>query len=257
VEHDRGEADRLDAVLTSEGADSVKRIRRSDKQYSGIVNMMPTDADCAGLCRALYETLSGTGFEHFDPGSDDGICWAIKRGETCDVVVLRGSRTELDWLRDFRAFTIPSRIGHVHAGFFEGMEQMWSELRALRERPLLVTGHSLGAAHADILTALMIVEAMPPLGRIVFGEPRPGFANHAAIVRAVPGRSYRNCESIWRDDVVDVPPFPYVHPTPPIKVCQPPAGSLIERFGPFAFPHIELYEAALRAAQAKEAARAD
>jgi len=32
----------------------------------------------------------------------------------------------------------------------------------------------------------------------------------------VPGRSYRNCESIWSDDVTDVPLFPYVHPTAPI-----------------------------------------
>jgi hypothetical protein len=219
--------------------------------------MMPTDADCAALCAAIYNTTSGTGFDHFDLGADDGICWALKRLDGFDVIVLRGSQTELDWLRDFRAFTIPTRIGHVHAGFFEGMEHMWADLRPLLEQPVIVIGHSLGAAHADVLTALMVKDGVPPIVRIVFGEPRPGFADLAEIVRKVPGRSYRNCELIWHDDVTDVPPFPYEHPTAPIKVCAPPSGSWLDRFGPFSWHHIELYQAALRTAATQETIHAD
>jgi hypothetical protein len=104
--------------------------------------MMPTDADCAALCAAIYNTTSGTDFDHFDLGDDDGICWALKRLDGFDVVVPRGSQTELDWLRDLEAFTIPTRIGHVHAGFFEGMEHMWAGLRPLLEQPVVVIGHS-------------------------------------------------------------------------------------------------------------------
>jgi hypothetical protein len=189
---------------------------------------------------------SATGFDHFDLGVDDGICWGLKRCDGVDVVVMRGSSIRLDRIRDIRWLTTPTRVGHVHGGFFAGMEKMWAELRALRDAPIMITGHSLGAAHADILAALTVVEQMPPIGRVVFGETRPGFDDHAKIIKRVPGRSYRNCESIWRDDVTDVPPFPYVHPTAPIKVCAPPAGGLINRFGPFAWHHIELYEAALQ-----------
>jgi hypothetical protein len=232
--------------------------QRAAARFSRTSSMaMPSGADCAALCAAIYQTISGAGFDQFDLGSDDGICWGIKHCDGVDVVVLRGSQTELDWLRDFRAFTIPTRIGHVHAGFFEGVEKMYGELRAVRAAPILVTGHSLGAAHADILTALMAVEQMPPIGRVVFGEPRPGLKDHAEIVSRVPGRSYRNCESIWRDDVTDVPLFPYVHPTAPIKVCAPPAGGLLDRFGPFSWHHIELYQAALRTAATQETIHAD
>ena len=58
--------------------------------------MMPTDVDCAGLCAALYATISGTGLDHFDLGADDGICWGLKHGADTDVVVLRGSETKLE-----------------------------------------------------------------------------------------------------------------------------------------------------------------
>jgi hypothetical protein len=213
--------------------------------------MTPSDADCAELCAAIYETISGTGFDHFDVGADDGICWAIKRLPGFDTVVLRGSQTGLDWIRDFQALDASTRIGTVHQGFYEGMEHMWADLKPMLEQPVIVTGHSLGAARAGILTALMIADGMRPLARIVFGEPKPGFVDLAKLINSVPGRSYRNGDDRHHDLVTDVPfsfpPFQYVHPTPIIPVCVRPTGGLFERLGVFAYHHIQLYDAALKA----------
>jgi hypothetical protein len=220
--------------------------------------LLPSDADCADLCSAIYDTMSGTGFDHFDIGSDDGVCWALKHCEGADVVVLRGSVTAQDWFRDAEAFTIATRAGRVHDGFHRGMEHMWADLKPLLEQPCIVTGHSLGAARASILTAFMICDGKAPIARVVFGEPKPGLVDHAQIVKTIPGRSYRNGDGLHHDLVADVPfslpPEQYVHPSPIIPVCARPTGDLFNRLGVFAYHHIPLYQAALRAAQTLEAA---
>ena len=221
--------------------------------------MMPSDADCSALCAAIYTATTADTFEHFDPGSDDGVCWALKRLDGYDVVVLRGSVTAQDWFRDAEAFTIATRAGRVHDGFHRGMEHMWADLKPLLEQPVIVTGHSLGAARAAILTAFMICDGKSPAARVVFGEPKPGLVDHAQIVKQVPGRSYRNGDGLHHDVIADlpfsIPPAQYVHPTPIIPVCERPTGDLFERLGIFAFHHVQLYEAALRAAKSQETAQ--
>ncbi len=219
--------------------------------------MMPSDAAIAGLCGATYRTDARITFDHFDDGLDDGVCWAIKHLPDVDVVVLRGSVTPQDWFRDALAITIPTRIGRVHAGFKLGMEYMWADLKPMLTQPVIVTGHSLGAARASILTALMIADDHAPVARVVFGEPKPGLLDHALFVASIPGRSYRNGDTLHHDLITDVPfslpPEQYMHPTPVIPVCERPTGSLFERFGVFAFHHMVLYEAALAAATEKTA----
>ncbi|HYM31816.1 MAG TPA: lipase family protein [Candidatus Cybelea sp.] len=213
---------------------------------------LPTDAALAALCNDIYQPDAAGRFDTFDAGEDDGICWALKHLAGFDAVALRGSKTELDWLRDFRAFTIPTRIGHVHAGFHEGMEHMWTDALYLLRQPTIVTGHSLGAARASILTALMILDGRPPVARVVFGEPKPGLLDHAIIVKQVEARSYRNGDGLHHDLITDIPfsfpPEQYVHPTPIIPVCARPSGDLFSQLGVFAFHHIQLYQAALAAA---------
>src|SRR4051794_1302223 len=152
--------------------------------------MIPTDEEIVALCAAVYDGAQA--FDHFDAGEDDGICWAIKRLDACDVVVFRGSITFQDWIRDFRAAPVRTRIGHVHAGFHTGMEHAWTDIRPLLQQPAIITGHSLGAGRAAILTGLMVIDRLPPIARVVFGEPKPGFLDLAALIASVPGRSYRN-----------------------------------------------------------------
>lgn len=210
---------------------------------------MPDDALIASFCGMIYQPLALIRFDHFDAGEDDGVCWAIKRLPGFDVVVFRGSVTTLDWVRDARALATRTRVGHVHIGFQAGMEHVWSDLRPLVNQPCIVTGHSLGAARATVLTALMVADGVPPALRVVFGEPKPGLIDLAEKVRGVPGRSYRNGDELHHDLVTDVPfsfpPLQYVHPTKVIPVCCRPHEDEFFENGIFAWHHIELYETAL------------
>jgi Lipase (class 3) len=215
----------------------------------------PSDAALASLCALIYKPAAIVdSFDHFDAGLDDGVCWAFKRLDGFDVIVFRGSVTLQDWIADFRAMAMPTRIGHVHLGFHAGMENVWVEARPYLTQPVIVTGHSLGAARADVLCGLMVADGKPPIARVVFGEPKPGLMDFALHIENVPGRSYRNGDGQHHDLVADVPfsfpPLQYVHPTPIIPVCCPPQGDDFASWGAFAYHHIELYETALAVLEA-------
>lgn len=209
----------------------------------------PNDALISSYCGMIYKPTAMIDFDHFDAGEDDGICWAIKRLPGFDLVIFRGSVTTLDWVRDLRALAAVTRIGHVHIGFWAGLEHAWSDIRPLLTQPAIVAGHSLGAARASILTALMVADGAAPIARVVFGEPKPGMLDLAKIVEKVPGRSYRNGDQVHHDLVTDVPfsfpPLQYVHPTPIIPVFCEPHDDEFFKDGVFAWHHIELYETAL------------
>lgn len=207
--------------------------------------MLPTDAELAGLCFAIYGETAASAFDHFDAGVDDGVCWAIKRLPGYDVIALRGSLTLQDWLTDLNALPVKTRIGHVHNGFHIGMEHAWADIRPLLKQPAIVTGHSLGAARAAILTAFMVKSGLPPILRVAFGEPKPGFADLAEIIADVPTRVYRNGNGVDHDYVTDVPAFPtaFIHPNGQIDVCGPPA--LNDPDIAFRWHHMPLYQVAV------------
>jgi len=224
-----------------------------------MLSLMPSDALIASYCGTIYKpTAIISDFDHFDAGLDDGVTWALKRLPGYDLVVFRGSITLQDWIRDLRALAIPSRIGHVHVGFYAGMENVWKDLRPLLGQPAIVAGHSLGAARAGVMTALMTVDGAAPVARVVFGEPKPGLLDFAEIIKNIPARSYRNGDELHHDLICDVPlsfpPFQYVHPTPVVPVtCKPDEVEFADG-GAFAWHHIELYVTALAVLSAKEKA---
>lgn len=219
----------------------------------------PSDALVASLCALIYQpTAIISGFDRFDAGLDDGVCWALKKVDGFDIVIFRGSITLQDWIRDFRAVAMPTRIGHVHVGFFAGLEQVWTELRPLIDQPVIVAGHSLGAARADVLAGLMVADNAAPVARVVFGEPKPGLLDFADLIKGIPARSYRNGDARHHDLVTDLPfsfpPLQYVHPTPIVPVCCKPHGDEFAQLGVFAWHHIELYETALAVLATQEKA---
>jgi hypothetical protein len=220
--------------------------------------MIPSDALIASYCGMIYKPTALFDFDHFDAGLDDGVTWGLKKLPGYDLIVFRGSITLQDWVRDLRALAIKTRIGHVHIGFHAGMEHVWSDIRPLLTQPAIVSGHSLGAGRAAVLTGLMIADGDPPIARVVFGEPKPGLLDLAEFIKGVPGRSYRNGDDINHDLVTDVPfsfpPLQYVHPTPVIPVCCRPHGDEFEQGGVFAWHHVELYETALAVLSQKEIA---
>jgi hypothetical protein len=213
--------------------------------------VLPTDVDCVNLSAAIYQTAGA--WDYLDTGPDDEVYWGLKKLDGCDVIVFRGSITAHDWWMDLEAVPVSTRIGTVHQGFFDGMEKMWAEVRPMLTQPVVVTGHSLGAARSDILCGLMVADKHPPVRRVVFGEPRPGLPDFAALIKSIEGSSYRNGDGgSNHDHVCDVPfkslgPFDFVHPTPLTNVTALPTGNIFERESLFALHHIELYQAAVAA----------
>lgn len=227
-----------------------------------------TDRLLADLCVALYafgavpppDTLP---WEHVDLGKDDGVAWGYRRLDTADTVILRGSVTVADWIHDGMAIAEPIdhyALGPLHRGFAHGMAQMWEECRRMlrQDYPILIGGHSLGAARASILTGMMIVDGLSPDASVRFGEPCPGFSELGTYLEraGIYQRSYRNAGAWGHDYVTDVPiklpDFPYVHPVPLVDVDQRPTGDLLARFGLFAGHHCPLYAAAMAAADQPE-----
>lgn len=214
---------------------------------------MVTDKVLVDLCASIYNAPDPTVWDHLDSGADDKVFWALKKYLDVNVVIFRGSITFNDWLEDFKAIPIKTKIGTVHEGFYDGMENMWGELQVLLEdnsNPVYVTGHSLGAARADILCGLMVVDHKSPGKRVVFGEPRPGLRDFGNLIASLAGSAYCNGDNHGYDRVCDVPfklwgEFEFVHPTRPIRVVADPTGNLFERDGLFAYHHIYLYQAAI------------
>ena len=227
---------------------------------------MITDAAIAALTNGIYAYPGDAPilWDHLEkPAQDDGICFGIKRLGEVDVIVLRGSTTPEDWRRDFDCFANPcdhSFLGPVHPGFLAGMEDAWKVMRPMLGPNVIVTGHSLGAGRAAILTGLMLRDdgELKPMARVVFGEPRPGFSHLGKILSGVPARSYRNRDGIFHDLITDVP-FKigfeqYRHPCQLTDVCQPPNLPLIEQWGPFAWHSMPLYLQALQKLDASKLA---
>jgi len=136
--------------------------------------------------------------------------------------VLRGTVTLGDWLRNTQAWVEPIHhddLGPVHAGFYSGMRTVQRELTEIvPSRPLIVCGHSLGAARAVILSALLTLDGKEPIARICFGEPRAGFARLREILAPInQQRSYRNRNATDHDEITglpfSLPLLPYRHPT--------------------------------------------
>jgi hypothetical protein len=219
--------------------------------------MIPNDADLAMLCGAVY--LDGSApvvaWDYYDSGTDDGVCWALKSLPGYDVAVMRGSDDPWDWIKDFAAAPIKTPVGTVHAGFHVGTEKVASEIRALSRQPIIVTGHSLGAAEASNVTAYLILAGSPPVKRVVFGEPQPGYADHAAIVARAPGFSYCNGLGTHKDFVTEVPftlpGLPFTRASALIAVSDPPPPN--DEWGLFSFHHVQLYMAATAALQKETA----
>ena len=97
-------------------------------------------------------------------------------------------------------------LGPVHPGFFAGLPELWTRLKPRStQKPCIVAGHSLGAARASLFTGLMVLDGKPPVRRLCFGEPRPGFPQAASIIANVRSRSYCNANGRAHDLVTDVP----------------------------------------------------
>lgn len=210
---------------------------------------MLSDLDCANLCQAQYDSLGGI----FDAVSSiAGVDFAIRSYPDCMAVVFEGSHDLPDWISNFDAvmLDVPDFAG-VERGFYSGLPDVFIHVSPLlpKEKPVYVTGHSRGAAHAHIFAAMLIKQGYIVIVT-VFGSPRPGDAKLAQILSAFPNRSYRNYAGFDHQDFVCDVPFdieiaaPYVHPYKQKIIDMPPAPN--DPWGLLARHHLFLYTAALQ-----------
>lgn len=150
----------------------------------------------------------------FDANSSQG---AVIKHENYVVAAFRGTDEIGDWLDNINAVSRPGPLGAVHTGFYFALMDIWpqmkSVIRAYRrtpsgdpDRPLWLTGHSLGGALATLAAATLIEADETFYGAYTYGSPRAGdqgfarnfnveakgkvfrFQNNSDIVTRVPAR---------------------------------------------------------------------
>ena len=132
------------------------------------------------------------------------------------VVVLRGSLTAEDWVRDLDALPYhDSMLGWVHKGFNEGLIDIYKAIRnCTGGEPISFTGHSLGGARARLLSGMCIINNIKVKNLVTFGSPKPAFIGLKDIIdnSGITHVSYRNNEDIVPTLPETLPPvFNYVH----------------------------------------------
>lgn len=105
-----------------------------------------------------------------------GIC------ETHAVLAFRGSDpvTLPNWLTDvaIKLVACDEYDGRVHYGFSSALRRTWAQIEAIlaevQDRPLFVTGHSLGGALAVLAACRLAQLGYPAVAAYTFGAPRVG-----------------------------------------------------------------------------------
>lgn len=113
------------------------------------------------------------------------------------AMVFRGTDELIDWLNNIKLTKVDAECGTFHGGFFDAFNEIWSELRAdylelqsEQERPLFITGHSLGGALAGITAAHCLFYNYPFVSVYTFGQPRALMVDSIPSFNAACGDHY-------------------------------------------------------------------
>ena len=178
------------------------------------------DLECAQLMQELYNLKPGgsdNGPFNFvlREATDYGINVGILEDEKFIFMIFRGSVTQEDWARDAVSFlpeTLPG-VGTFPLGFSQGLEECRSTLyQYIRNaKPVILVGHSLGAAHAGIMGQIMTRDGGTPARTVLMGCPNlvPDSAK-GELINAGPVINYKNGD----DFVTDVPPIDWTQIAP-------------------------------------------
>lgn len=143
--------------------------------------------------------------------ADDTQCFVASSADAV-LVAFRGTESLGDWLGNLNAISTTRSYGTVHRGFLGAFQVVDSRLRhemaALSNRPVLLTGHSLGGALATIAAAEWAGQVNIS-GIYTYGQPAVGKGTFSSFVaQHFAGRFFRFVND---DDVVPRVPPTYVH----------------------------------------------
>ena len=159
-----------------------------------------------------------------------------------DIIVACPGTTDLEgWLRDLRTWPeFFTGIGPCHEGFGQGGIELHRNIafKLPTTKRVTYTGHSLGAAYAQVMAARHAMWHHAPCRCIVFGSPRVAtFFNpifHIYVAQALDLKLFANIGDV----VPGVPGAPlYLHARAPTVLGMVPAMG-----GVFANHHIGLYQ---------------
>ncbi len=141
-------------------------------------------AECANLAYEDAESvLEKEPNSHFFDEADTQAFLAL--GSDYDILAFRGTEptNPRDWWTDIKFLNTDFRFGGVHRGFKEALEHVQSQIESVRQsnpnRPIYVTGHSLGAAVATLWVASQSETPNRIAGFYTFGSPRVGTSKFA------------------------------------------------------------------------------
>jgi len=107
------------------------------------------------------------------------------------IIAFRGSADVRAWLTDLRIGFTSTPFGRVHAGFWQSTNSVIADVLDLPQVraavPVVVTGHSKGAAEAVICARLLAASGKPVEAVHTFGKPRVGDAMWRAGYNAALG----------------------------------------------------------------------
>lgn len=160
---------------------------------------------------ATYDIAAIPSFE----ADDHALRVFMTKVDGLTIVAIEGTHDPLGWLIDLLA--IPTQdhemkehpsLGFLHAGFYESANAILPFMDSI-EAPFAICGHSLGAALALLIGAMLIDRGRPPVKIGVFAPPRVGGDRFVSVATSVPLCAYR----FGDDPVTDVPytwpDFPY------------------------------------------------
>ena len=118
------------------------------------------------------------------------------------VAAIRGTDSRTGWLSNFMVWPVTRFRVNVHLGFYNGGTRLFDAIRPdLAAWPVILTGHSKGAAEAVIVAAHLVELGKPPKAVVLFGAPRCGFQGLKTFLSAVTIVNYANPD----DPVTKIP----------------------------------------------------
>lgn len=167
----------------------------------------PSRSDAIGYLDRLRIFENGT-CRGFVGSNDEVVVVSFRGSHFCFNSLDHIVRVAKDWLRNFNVFQYEQNGVRVHAGFAEDLSSVYDDLGNMildnggDTKPVLVTGHSAGAALATLAAHSYKLAGLNIHGAYTFASPRVG--NRAfAEVYSVPLYRIENM-----DDLVPHVPLP-------------------------------------------------